>query len=179
MLHSLSQTALFYVGQLASLVDEVNNKISQSLDENQAIHSLNRLMQEYVLESIGIMFLGTRLGVLRGSPIGHQMFEACQAHFEVFFQTTLLPRRVARLSPLYWRLVAAWEAIMAVCQERAAETAARLARGGTEANELEASVLGLLIRKCGPGSQMPAVVAADAFIAGIGKEDEWAWKSLI
>jgi hypothetical protein len=165
----LLQTALFYIGQLATLMDEVNTRISGSLDKTQRVSNLNRIMQEYVLESIGIMFLGVRLGVLQGSPIGHQMFQACNAHFEVFFQTTLLPRRLARLTPMYWRLVAAWQTIMAVCRGRAAEAAAGMARGGSEAARLEATVLGLLIQKCGAESQMPAVVAADAFIAGIGK----------
>ena len=152
-------------------MDEVNMRIAGSLNASHEVSQLNRIMQEYILESLGLMFLGTRLGVLQGSStIGRQLFAACQAHFEVFFQVTLLPHRLARLSPLYWQLVAAWRTIMLVCRERAAATAAGLDSGGAAA--LEITVLGLLIRKCGQGSDMPAVVAADAFIAGIGKESQ-------
>jgi hypothetical protein len=155
-------------------MDEVNMKIACSLDTAGQISQLNRLMQEYSLEALAIMFLGLRLGVLRGSLIGRQMFAACQTHFESFYQTTLLPRRLARLSPHYWRLVAAWRTIMEVCRERADETAAVLANcgDGEKVGGLERTVLGLLVQRCGRGSDMPAVVAADAFIAGIGKEEK-------
>jgi hypothetical protein len=159
-------------------MDEVNAKIAaHSLDSTGQISQLNSLMQEYILEALALMFLGMRLGVLRGggSPIGQRLFAACQAHFASFYQTTLMPRRWARLSPHYWRLVAAWRTIMEVCRDRAdVAAAAVMASCGetTAAAELERrTVLGLLTRRCGPGSDMPAVVAADAFIAGVGTEE--------
>ena len=43
----------------------------------QEVDGIGLLMNEFALESVGVMFIGTKLGVLQGAQDGQQLIRYC------------------------------------------------------------------------------------------------------
>lgn len=68
------KSALYYIDDMEEIASEVVNIIERDSDSNQC-YEINKITQEYALESVAYIFLGNRLGVLRGEEDGKRLIQ--------------------------------------------------------------------------------------------------------
>jgi len=157
------KSALYYVDELNDTTDEFLQKIVETLDEKGETSDLNHHLQEYALEASGIMFIGTKLGVLKGSPEGSELMKAVSEFISKLNHLFNLPVWALRLTGLYSNICNNMSIMFRICNDRAMEAIKNDATDGS----LEGTVLGNLMKRCEPGSQLPIIMSVDAMSAGI------------
>ena len=69
------KSALYYIAELEEIAVELTVKIEQLISSKDGILEPQRVLQEYALEAVGCVFLGTRLGAMAGLEDGQRMIE--------------------------------------------------------------------------------------------------------
>jgi len=152
-----SSSALLYIEELETIAEELVEKLAE-VKNNEGEINVGEYMKEYALECTGEIFLGSRLGVLKGSETGKMMIE----QFEIFTRASLplfmYPLYISKWMPFYKEIKTASQKMLEISQIKIAEAQK------TASNE---SVLIKLINKCGEDSNVPVAMALDAFSGGI------------
>ena len=68
------KSALYYISDLEDIATELVDKIG-SLKNTDGIVEPMELVQAYALEAVGCIFMGTRLGALKGTGDGKRLIE--------------------------------------------------------------------------------------------------------
>jgi len=134
-----------------------------NLNSEREIQNFNELMMEFALESVGLMFIGTRLGVLQGSHDGKVMIEHAHKIFDILLPLTVTPPAIVEYTPMF-KDFSKSVAIMYEIGDRNIKAAK--AKHEVDGS-LTGTILGRLIDRCGPDSPIPTVMASDALGAGI------------
>merc|ERR1719495_195754 len=120
-------------------------------------------MNEYALEAVGIMFIGTRLGMLKGSDQGKQLMDAVKRSFDLFGYTIIIPHHLLKYLPVYKEIVELQMIIIKICKGYIMKAIEKDKVDGS----LNGTILGKLIDRCGDESHIPIVMAVDSLAAGI------------
>ena len=156
------KSALFYIDDLSQLMDDLIIKIDGMLDHNKEA-DITESMSEFALDAVGIMFIGSNLGVLKGSEYGKQMMEKVQQFFELSQLCLAFPPKIAPYIPTYKRFVQVGADIFTMSREKIDEAIKKHEQDGS----LEGTILEKMIARCGSDSDIPTVMANDALLAGV------------
>jgi len=157
------KSALFYIDDLTSIVDEVIEKLENNMNNTREISDLNTTLNQFGLEAIGVMFIGARLGVLQGTEEGSLMLKTAERFFQLFQTFAMFPPNFAKYVPQYWEFVECQRVFIKICSKHIAEAREKDKLDGS----LEGTILGKMIKSCGEDSDIPTVMAVDALTAGI------------
>ena len=155
------KTAFFYIQDIEDIALELNDIIASNLDSD-GMTSIGHLSQKFALESIGVIFIGKRLGVLQGSEERKLIIDMARVIFETALPIVLMPFALARQMKFYREGVAAWSSLIEVLSANIQEVIDKM----DIENESDDSVLSKLVRKHGKSSQIPLVMSVDALFAG-------------
>ena len=97
------KSAMFYIHALNDIAEEVSAKIEQVKDDRDTVDDVTNLMNEYSLEVLGHIFIGTKFGALQGSAYGAEVIKKVKSMFKLFFLLMPLPRQVAEVLPM-WKM---------------------------------------------------------------------------
>ena len=153
-------SALYYIQDLNDVVDSVETKIDCCCDTNGNLDDIMVLSKQFALEAIAVMFLGKRLHVLEGNPLGDKLIDANYRFVKAVQGTNFLPPAIAKWIPAYKDLVLASRDIADITDECIRE----FENNSNDSPALENTVLGKLISKS--GFRVASTMAQDALLAG-------------
>jgi len=156
-------SALFYIDELSDVMDEVIAKFEERLNAKREISGLQSIMNEFALEAVGIMFIGTKLGVLQGTEEGQRMIKSAQRVFELFIMLLAIPQIILPYTSV-WKESVEHSRIMAKIVIKNVSAAIEKDK---QDGSLAGTVLEKLIAKCGKDSDVPVIMSMDALGAGI------------
>ena len=133
------------------------------LDQEHRIDDLTKLCYEFALDAIGVMFIGSKLKILQGSEYGKVMIKDVNTMFEMFLDVAAIPPKIAAYVPVFRRYLKIVERVYMLSKEKIDEAKEKHKVDGS----LNGTVLGKMIERCGPDSEIPAVMANDALLAGV------------
>jgi len=167
------KSAMFYIDSIDEISEQLVNYMEKNMDANGEIDDATEYLYKWSLESIASIFLDARLGCLEENiPVGSDTIKLVEA-----VKVALGPD-ASELSGMpiwkyiptapYKRFDKASDEIYNISKKYITE-AIEKAKETTNVKKSydEMSVLQKLIKKCGPDSQIPLVMAQDAIMAGI------------
>jgi len=157
------KSALFYIDEIDELMDDFILKLEGLLDKERKIDDLSLTLYEFALDAIGLMFIGSKLGVLQGSEYGKKMIEKVTRSFEIFANVMGIPPKIAPYTPLYKEYVNLMAEMFTMSSDKINEAIQKNKIDGS----LEGTILDKMLQRCGPDSQIPHVMANDALLAGL------------
>jgi len=131
--------------------------------KTKKVDDLNRPLQEFALDAIGVMFIGNKLDVLQGSEYGKQMITKVSRLFELMLDVIAIPPKLAPYAPKFKEYVQLSADMYVMSREKINEAIKKHQKDGS----LEGTILAKMIERCGPDSELPVVMANDALLAGI------------
>lgn len=156
-------SAHYYIEEIDEVLDEVIAIIEERKSADKSVGNLQKFIHQYVLESLSLMLLGTRLGALQGSKEGEQLIKTADDIMNTLVPFTILPDRLNKMTGVYQKLVNGYADFFDICQGKIKEAMAKDAKDGS----LKGTVLGNLLERNGKNSKIPAIMATDAMNAGI------------
>ena len=125
--------------------------------------NLNTTMNAFGVEAIGVMFIGTKLGVLKGTEEGKLMMKTAERFFQLFVYIISMPPSIKKFIPHYWEFVECQRLFHEICCKHIQAAIAKDKLDGS----LDGTILSKMIKSCGEDSAIPTVMAVDALTAGI------------
>ena len=155
------KSALFYINDMGELAEELVTKISGDMGASgSGIPDIHPLMQAYALEAVGCIFLGSKLGTIRGEGDGKRLIDIAEEMLPIARNLTFLPKQLRPLMPSFKRVISLQEEMFDTSKKHVDAAISRI----TDDDE---SVIAKLVRACGPGSPVPLIMGIDALQAGI------------
>ena len=96
------KSALYYIEEIEDVCQELVDKIEKARDGDWQLDS-ERIMQEYALEAVNVIFLGKKLGVLTGNPEGQAMINSTQIILKEILNMYQMPMTIGKYMPWYKR----------------------------------------------------------------------------
>jgi len=153
------KSALFYTEEMDKIANEAVLKIGENLD-GDSCYVVNRVCQEFALETLAYVMLGTKLGTLDGSKDGSRLIELSDK-LGPWYQTMLFcPDWSLHFLPIYHRWTRAWSEMYDIC-ERHLDTAME------NLTDDSRTLLSKLVSRCGKKSKIPLIMGIDSLFAGI------------
>ena len=118
------------------------------------------VLYEYALESVGCVFMGARLGTLKGEGDGKELIDIQKKSVELWMTVFLTPNWIAPYLPVYRRLVRYTTQAFDICKKHVDNAIA-------EVKDDDDTVIAKLVRKCGKDSPIPLIMGIDALQVGI------------
>ena len=155
------RSALFYINEIEDIAKVMVHKINEKKDDKGDLNTA-RICQEYALESINVIFLGSKVGVLEGSAEGSAMINNTEIIIKEIEKMSYYPNQLLGYEfNWYKRLVQANKDLMEVNNKHIKESMRDLDLENSE------RILAKHVRNCGKESTIPQIIAADALFAGI------------
>ena len=133
------KSALFYIDDMSSLMDEFIQKLDGKLDQQNKVDDITTLCYEFALDAIGVMFIGAKLEVMQGSDYGKALIKKVQRMFELFLDAGAYPPKVAKYFPKFKEFVHVTEDIYLLSKAKIDEAKAK--------HELDGSLDGTVLNK--------------------------------
>ena len=166
------KSAMFYLASIEEISLELADKMGDTLDDKSEIDDMMSLLARWALEAVTSIFLDTRLNCLAED---HQPDSDTMRLIENV-NVILGPDAMEMAGgvpiwkyismPYYKRFDAASTEVFEICK-RLTEKAVKEMQVSEDKPVEEMSVLEKMIKRAGPDSQIPAVMAMDAIAAGI------------
>ena len=166
------KSAMFYLDSIEEISLQLADKIEESLDDKREIDDLMNLLARWALEAVTSIFLDTRLNCLaEDHEPDSDTTRLIQSVNVVLGPDAMelaggLPIWKYFATSYYNRFDAASTEVFEICK-RLIERAVDEKQNSENKPAEEMSVLEKMIKRAGPGSQIPAVMAMDAITAGI------------
>jgi len=154
------KSALHYIEELEKIAMELTEKLSVEADQDGNI-CIESYVKEFALEATGAIFLGSRLGVMKGSKTGKTMIQQVDIFSKNSLPLFIFPPSVSKWMRFYNEIKIAQEGILTITAEKITNAKEKLCETSNE------SVLMKLVRKYGKDSEVPVVMALDAITGGI------------
>ena len=154
------ESALYYISDLENIAMELVEKISNVKDKNGMLEPCD-LVREYSLEATGFIFMGARLGALKGSGDGKRLIENEIKTKELLGTLLYAPLSIAPYLPIYKKYIKCQIEAFDICKKHVDIAIGKL-------NETDDSVIAKLVRKCGKDSSIPTIMSIDGLQVGIG-----------
>jgi len=154
------KSALYYIAELEEIAVELTVKIEQLISSTDGILDPQRVLQEYALEAVGCVFLGTRLGAMAGLEDGQRMIEISDKFSSLALKLLFMPQWILPYLPDFKKFTSIQEEMFDICKKHIDRAIANI-------KDTDDSLLAKLVRKCGKDSQIPVVMGLDSLQAGI------------
>jgi len=168
------KSAMFYLDSIENISDELVDVFDRKMDESGEVDDIAKYIYRWSLESIASIFLDAKLGCLKEDlPADSDANKLVKAADVVLGQDTTelangIPIWKYMPTPYYKRFDKASDEIYIISKKHIEEAIEKSKNSQSpDRNEDEMSVLEKLIKKCGPESHIPLVMAQDAITAGI------------
>ena len=99
------KSAMYYTKDMEDIANEAVGVISKSVD-GEGCMEVNKLCQQFALEAVSYVFLGSRLGTLQGEPDGMRMIEITDEQGPLNQQIVFMPKwSLKPWNPIYKRVI--------------------------------------------------------------------------
>eukprot|EP00088_Acartia_fossae_P028188 TRINITY_DN28986_c0_g1_i6.p1 TRINITY_DN28986_c0_g1~~TRINITY_DN28986_c0_g1_i6.p1 ORF type:complete len:535 (-),score=114.95 TRINITY_DN28986_c0_g1_i6:246-1823(-) len=164
------KSALFYLDDITMVTREFLDLLDKNLDAQGSVPDVIPLIYRWALESVGAIFLDSRIGCLNEPPAKEvdemvKCVEVCLGD-EMMELAGRPPIWKIYKTKTFRRFDAAAEQLFRVTEGMIKE-AQKKNKDKVYSSRDEMSVLAKLTQKCGPDSTIPQVMAMDALFAGI------------
>ena len=153
------KSALYYISEMEEIALELTDKIQKSKAADKMLDPFD-LVQEYALEAVGCVFMGARLGALKGVGDGKQLIENQTKSMAIAIDLVFLPKSIAPYLPVYKKVVGYQGEVFDICKKHVDEAIAKV-------KDSDDTVIAKLVRKCGKDSAIPLIMGIDALQVGI------------
>ena len=153
------KSALYYISDLEDIAKEFAEKINNVKDKNGMLEPCD-LVQEYSLEAVGCIFMGARLGALKGTGDGKRLIANQIKTNELAMTLLFTPIPIAPYLPIYKKFIECQTEAFDICKKHVDNAIERL-------KDTDDTVIAKLVKKCGKDSSIPAIMGIDALQAGI------------
>jgi len=153
------KSALYYISDLEDIATELAESINASKDCEGMLEPFN-LVKAYALEAVGRIFMGARLGALKGEGDGKRLIHLLAKSNEMSMTLMFTPPSLVPYLPLYKKFVAYQTEAFDICKKHVDKAI----EGLTDTDD---TVIAKMVRKCGKDSPIPAVMSVDSLQAGI------------
>ena len=154
------KSALYYIPELEEIAVELTVKIEQLISSTDGILEPQRVLQEYALEAVGCVFLGTRLGAMAGLVDGQRIIEISDQFTSSALKLLFMPQWILPYLPDFKKFISIQEEMFDICKKHIDRAIANM-------KDTDDSLLAKLVRKCGKDSQIPFIMGLDSLQAGI------------
>ena len=154
------KSASYYTREMEDIAKDAVEFIGKTVD-SEGCMNVNKLCQQFALETVAYIFLGSRLGTLHGEPDGLRMIEIADESGPLNQQIVFMPKwSLNQWNPLFKRVCDLTEETIDICEKHLNKALANL----TEDSE---TMIAKLVRSCGKDSGIPLIMSMDSIIAGI------------
>ena len=166
------KSAMFYLSSIEEISLELADKMGDTLDDKSEIDDMMSLLARWALEAVTSIFLDTRLNCLAEDHQPNSDTMRLIENVNVILGPDAMemaggvPIWKYISMPYYKRFDAASTEVFEICK-RLTEKAVKEMQASEDKPVEEMSVLEKMIKRTGPDSQIPAVMAMDAIAAGI------------
>ena len=98
------KSATHYTAEMEEIAGEVVTNIEAGMDR-EGCFEINAICQQYALETVAYIFLGSRLGTLAGKPDGKRMIEIQDEVGPFQQQMMFLPPWLLEYLPFYKKFI--------------------------------------------------------------------------
>ena len=150
------KSALYYISDLDGIAVDLAGRVSaeKSLDGG-SIEDMYPILQAYALEAVGSIFLGARLGAIKGEGDGQRLIEIAEQGLPIVQQLMFIPPKMYRFLPMYKNYIKIQEEAFDICKKHVDETMSKT-------KDSDETVIAKLMRACGSGSAIPLIMGVDA-----------------
>ena len=134
------KSALYYVDELNETVQELCDKLELDLDDELETVDLNYTLQKFAVDATGILFIGSRLGVMKGDQDGTKLMAAVSAFLARFQTIVIVPELVLKMTGIYQEVCTNMEIMYNICSKKINEAVKR--------HETDGSLEGRFLCKC-------------------------------
>lgn len=121
---------------------ELVEKIGRVRGTNGVL-DVHRTVQEYVLEAVGCVFMGVRLGTLSNAKgDGHKLIELNDEIIPLLMKMMAIPEQIVTYFPDFKRMISLMEDSFDICKKHVDAAIDRV-------TDQDDSLLAKLVRKCG------------------------------
>merc|ERR1719431_1676440 len=153
------KSALYYIDEMDDIATEFVDKINVTKDKDGMLE-IKQVVHECALEAVGCVFMGTRLGTLKGVGDGPHLIYLQNQIMKVGLPLFLTPTWIAPYLPIYKKFVQHTVESFDICKKHVDNAVAEVKEG-------DDTMIAKLIRKCGKDSPIPVVMGIDALQVGI------------
>jgi len=155
------KSALYYIDDLDDITGDLAERVSaeKSLDGG-SIEDMYPILQAYALEAVGSIFLGARLGAIKGEGDGQRLIEIAEQGLPVVQQLMFIPPKMYRFLPGFKKFIEIQGEAFDICKKHIEETMSKT-------KDSDETVIAKLMRACGSDSAIPLIMGVDALVAGI------------
>eukprot|EP00092_Neocalanus_flemingeri_P045198 GFUD01050401.1.p1 GENE.GFUD01050401.1~~GFUD01050401.1.p1 ORF type:complete len:329 (+),score=52.84 GFUD01050401.1:1-987(+) len=147
------KTALSHVSEIEEIAMELKYKNNKLKDKDGTL-DMTELVQEYALEAVGSVFLGTRLGTMKEGSYGKLLIGYQAKTLKIAISLFFLPTSIAP-----YRFVKYQGLAFDICKKHVDEAIAKV-------KKTDETVIARFVRKCGNDSTITMLVGVDALQAG-------------
>ena len=153
------KSALYYLSELEDIAVEFTNKIYEHKDEDGMMEPYY-FINAFALEAVGSVFMGTRLGALKGTGDGQRLIQEIKLAGEQMMTLFLLPTSIFPYVPQYKKFVRHAEESFDICKKHIDKAIENIKDG-------DDTLIAKLVRSCGKDSPIPLIMGVDALQVGI------------
>ena len=124
-----------------------------------SIEDMYPILQAYALEAVGSIFLGARLGAIKGEGDGQRLIEIAEQGLPVVQQLMFIPPKMYRFLPGFKKFIEIQGEAFDICKKHIEETMSKT-------KDSDETVIAKLMRACGSDSAIPLIMGVDALVAG-------------
>jgi len=153
------KSALYYIADMEDIALELVEKIVKDRGEDGVL-DVHRVVQEYALEAVGCIFMGVRLGTLRGSKEGQRLIEIQEQALPLLMELFFMPPAIVDYLPSFKKLIKLQEESFDINKKHVDAAIDKI-------TDQDDSLLAKLVKKCGKESGIPLIMGIDALQVGI------------
>ena len=155
------KSALYYTKSLDSIAEELADRIAaEKGDSGTDIRDIHPLVQAFALESIGCIFMGTRLGAIKGQGDGKRLMELSEETLVLMQKLFFLPTGLQTYHPAWKKLVRVSAESFDLCKKHVDAAMDKV-------TDTDDSMIAKLVRACGRESGIALTMSIDSIMAGI------------
>ena len=150
------KSALYYIDDLDDIAGDLADRISTEKSLNDgSVEDMYPILQAFALEAVGSIFLGSRLGAIKGEGDGQRLIEIAEEGLPIVQQLMFIPPKLFRFLPMFKKFVSIQGEAFDICKRHLDETMSKT-------KDSDETVIAKLMRACGPDSAVPLIMGIDA-----------------
>ena len=150
------KSALYYIDDLDDIAGDLADRISTEKSLNDgSVEDMYPILQAFALEAVGSIFLGSRLGAIKGEGDGQRLIEIAEEGLPIVQQLMFIPPKLFRFLPMFKKFVKIQGEAFDICKRHLDETMRKT-------KDSDETVIAKLMRACGPDSAVPLIMGIDA-----------------
>jgi len=153
------KSALFYTDEMDKICYEAVLKVGANLDDD-GCYVVNELCQEFALESLAFVVLGSKLRTLEGSEDGARLIALTDQLGPIYQTLMFCPLWSLDFLPIYHKFIRSFREFYEIC-EKHLDTAMENLEDDSK------TLLSKFVRSCGSNSKIPLIMGIDSLFAGI------------